>query len=213
MEQRARHIRTRLHAAAHQRWLYTQEIVLLLNTWNILGFSLSTDIPTVPPASGSLMLVDRSALSDYRHDGHSWKMRKDRPRVREDHTVRKLDGEKAIISFTAHHDARKNFKRKVFTLYYRRDDGGKGRIGKGKGKGSKGKGKGKGNKEIGETSAAAAAAATSSSSSSSSSSKKGKRQRARTTDGVALIHWLDVPNKAPVCCCITYITRSKPQRK
>ncbi|KAJ0406054.1 hypothetical protein ATCC90586_002936 [Pythium insidiosum] len=75
---------TELREAATRRWLVKDELVFLLQHYELTGLPLWRVLQR-RPASGSLMFYDINSVPDFKKDGWQWQKRKDNSgRVRED---------------------------------------------------------------------------------------------------------------------------------
>lgn len=91
-----------LTKAATERWLTAQEYDYLLDL-ETTPLMVSTQPPNLPPPSGTLLLFDRNRTLYYKSDGHEWvKKKKNKSKVREDHTKLRIDGKPRIGGVYAH---------------------------------------------------------------------------------------------------------------
>jgi hypothetical protein len=88
-----------VRSVSQQRWLLTEELCSVLANSDAAGLRPLTHTPQRPP-SGSLFILDKGALRQYKKDGYSWRVRKDGKKVHESHDVLKVN--KAPV-MTAHY--------------------------------------------------------------------------------------------------------------
>ncbi len=80
-----------LTAAAATRWFRSAEVRNLLEQHEAWGLHVRTE-PLHRPASGSVSVVDKRMLKNWRRDGYTWKLRKDGKSILEHHERLKIDG-------------------------------------------------------------------------------------------------------------------------
>jgi ankyrin repeat protein len=98
---------------AKVRWLNVEEIITLLSTPGLI--QQSSAAPASPPASGSLLLFDRSIVRNFKLDGHTWIKKRNNPnKVREDHVKLRYKGQYRVAGTYVHSVDVTTFHRRAY---------------------------------------------------------------------------------------------------
>eukprot|EP00563_Minutocellus_polymorphus_P002874 CAMPEP_0181035574 /NCGR_PEP_ID=MMETSP1070-20121207/8394_1 /TAXON_ID=265543 /ORGANISM="Minutocellus polymorphus, Strain NH13" /LENGTH=1229 /DNA_ID=CAMNT_0023113139 /DNA_START=282 /DNA_END=3974 /DNA_ORIENTATION=+ len=100
---------------AKVRWLNVEEITTLLSTPGLI--QQGSAAPSAPPASGTLLLYDRSIVRNYKLDGHVWIKKRNNPnKVREDHVKLRYKGQYRVAGTYVHSVDVSTFHRRAYRL-------------------------------------------------------------------------------------------------
>ena len=100
--------------AAEQRWLYPQEILTMLNSFEAIGFFEELCSPPVAPVNGQLFFYDRRVVKNYKLDGVSWVVRKGSDRVQETYQSLKIEGTERLLGMYSRCATMPTFRRRIY---------------------------------------------------------------------------------------------------
>ena len=98
-----------------RRWLKTREVVTLLLHHDEAGLALAT-VPPCNPPSGAMFVFEKEQVPRFRQDGVSWKTKRERNVIRENHETLMLDRHEMLVVSYAHSADVPGFHRRCYAL-------------------------------------------------------------------------------------------------